>query len=407
MLLASALPAQQPAEPGSQLTIYLLTMGPGDQVWEKFGHNAVWIHDEANHTDIAYHWGLFDFNDKDFVPRFIQGRMRYSMGAFDLNETLAGYRLTNRTVWAQRLNLTAAQKERLQQFVWWNVRPENRYYRYDYFRDNCSTRTRDAIDRALGGIIKSATDTIPSHTTFRSNTARLTQDDWAVFTGTMMGLGEPTDREISAYEEMFLPVRMMKRLKSIQVPTANGLAPLVAQDTILFLASRPPEAEKVTKGVAGYLLIAAVIIAIGVIFYRYGVNTGRLAGFLGLAGIWSFVSGLAGILLASLWSFTDHVYSYRNENLLQLDPLSIVAGILIFALIWKRRARSQAAPSATLTSIVAVVALLSVLGFLLKALPSFNQVNGWVIALALPLNVALAVAMISLRRRPAPILDEK
>ena len=75
-------------EPGSALTVYLLTMGPGDQVWEKFGHNAIWIHDEANHTDIAYHWGLFDFADKDFVPRFIQGRMRYSMGAFDMGQTV-------------------------------------------------------------------------------------------------------------------------------------------------------------------------------------------------------------------------------------------------------------------------------------------------------------------------------
>ena len=41
------------AEPGSQLTVYLLTMGPGDQVWEKFGHNAIWIHDAAAGTDIA------------------------------------------------------------------------------------------------------------------------------------------------------------------------------------------------------------------------------------------------------------------------------------------------------------------------------------------------------------------
>jgi hypothetical protein len=112
-------------EPGSELTVYLLTMGPGDQVWEKFGHNAIWIHDEINHSDIAYHWGLFDFADKEFIPRFIQGRMRYSMGAFDFYETIDAYRRTNRMVWAQQLNLTPQQRQRLQDFVAWNVLPEN------------------------------------------------------------------------------------------------------------------------------------------------------------------------------------------------------------------------------------------------------------------------------------------
>ena len=96
-------------------------MGPGDQVWEKFGHNAIWIHDELNGTDVAYHWGLFDFADKDFIPRFVQGRMRYSMGAFDMRETVDMYRRTNRTVWAQELNLAPAERQKLAEFAAWNI----------------------------------------------------------------------------------------------------------------------------------------------------------------------------------------------------------------------------------------------------------------------------------------------
>ena len=41
--------SQQPLD-GSELTVYLLTMGPGDQVWEKFGHKSIWIQYEAHHT---------------------------------------------------------------------------------------------------------------------------------------------------------------------------------------------------------------------------------------------------------------------------------------------------------------------------------------------------------------------
>ena len=68
--------SQKPGPPGSELTIYLMTMGPGDEAWEKFGHNAIWIHDAQNGTDIAYHWGVFDFRDKDFYPNFALGKMR-------------------------------------------------------------------------------------------------------------------------------------------------------------------------------------------------------------------------------------------------------------------------------------------------------------------------------------------
>ena len=382
-------------------------MGPGDQVWEKFGHNAIWIHDALNGTDIAYHWGLFDFADKDFVPRFIQGRMRYSMGAFDMAQTIEQYRQTNRTVWAQKLNLSAAQKLRLQEFVSWNIQPENRFYRYDYFRDNCSTRVRDALDRALGGVIEKATDSIPSSSTYRSNTARLTQDDWPVFTGTMMGLGHPVDREISAWEEMFLPVRMMKRFQTLRVSSPSGMIPLVQEETVLFQATRPPEAERVNRGIAGYIVIALVILAVGAGLWLAGMKTGRLAGFLGFAGVWSFIAGLGGVLLTGLWAFTDHLYSYRNENLLQLNPLSVVAGILIFAFIWKRRARASAVPSRALKATVMLVALLSLLGFVLQVIPSFDQVNGWVIALAMPVHLGLAIAIAALSAHPAPVSNKK
>ena len=65
-----------------------MTMGPGDEVWEKFGHNAIWIHDSLRNTDIAYNWGLFDFSASDFLPRFLKGDMLYWMGGFDEQSTL-------------------------------------------------------------------------------------------------------------------------------------------------------------------------------------------------------------------------------------------------------------------------------------------------------------------------------
>jgi hypothetical protein len=380
-------------EPGSNLTVYLLTMGPGDQVWEKFGHNAIWIHDEATHTDSAYHWGLFDFADKDFVPRFIQGRMRYAMGSFGLGETLEMYRRTNRTVWMQRLNMTPAQRQRLFDFVKWNVRPENRYYRYDYFRDNCSTRVRDAIDMALGGSIKQASTGIATPTTYRSHTSRLTQDDWPVFTGTMIGLGQPTDRPIDAWEEMFLPVRMMERFNTLQIPTATGNAPLVLEQEIAVPSSRALEDTTIRRGVSGYLAIAAILIVIVALSYMVSAR-GKGTGFLIVAAVWSLITGISGTVLAFLWLFTDHLYSYRNENLFYLNPFSLVFLVFILILLIRKRDRDVDRANVTATRI----AILALIGFAIQILPWFNQVNGDVIAMFLPVHIAVAVGFIALGR---------
>lgn len=395
-IIPACLAAQQPeqTEPGSNLTVYLLTMGPGDQVWEKFGHNAIWIHDEATHTDSAYHWGLFDFADKDFVPRFIQGRMRYAMGSFGLGETLEMYRRTNRTVWMQRLNMTPAQKQKLFDFVKWNVRPENRYYRYDYFRDNCSTRVRDAIDVALSGSIKKASSGIATNTTYRSHTSRLTQDDWPVFTGTMIGLGQPTDRPIDAWEEMFLPVRMMEHFKTLRIPTATGNAPLVLEQEIAVPSTRPPEDSTIRRGIFGYLAIAAVLVLIAILSYMLSAK-GRGTGFVIFAAVWSLIAGISGTVLAFLWLFTDHLYSYRNENLFYLNPLSLILFVFLLILLVRKRDRDLDRANVTATRI----AFLAVIGFAIQILPWFNQVNGDVIAMTLPVHVAIAIGFIALGRR--------
>ena len=405
MFFAVSLSAQAPAvavtpEPGSQLTVYLMTMGPGDQVWEKFGHNAIWIHDASNGSDVAYHWGVFDFRDKDFYPNFIRGRMRYLMGAFDFNETLNFYRESNRTVWAQELNLTPAQRDSLAQFIYWNVRPENRYYRYDYYRDNCSTRVRDAIDLAIGGAIKQNFVNVPTSTTFRFHTERLTQGDWPIFTGTYAGLGEPTDRPISAYEEMFLPVKVKDGIRTMRVSRNGVSVPLVKSERVLFQATRAPEAVEVNRGIGGYLLIAAIILVLGGGLFILQGGT-KPAGTLTIAAVWSLISGFGGVVLAGLWLFTEHIFSYRNENLFQMNPLSLVVMFLLFRLIWTNRtdpARISRRIDAAYRWAL-VVAALSLIGFALQVLPWFNQVNGDILALVMPLHLGVAWLLMVLSRR--------
>jgi hypothetical protein len=150
-----------------------MTMGPGPEVWERFGHNAIWIHDPVGGTDLAYNYGLFDFRQQGFLLRFAQGRMRYWMDGMDAERSAAAYMRRDRSLWVQELNLTGAQRAELQRFVEWNRQEQNKFYDYDYYGDNCSTRVRDALDRVLGGALKRQTEGLGTAFTFRDHTRRV------------------------------------------------------------------------------------------------------------------------------------------------------------------------------------------------------------------------------------------
>src|SRR5688572_564216 len=134
LVAASSSPQQVQQEPGSNLSVYLVTFGQGDAVYERYGHNAIWIRDPNARTDIAYNWGEFNFAAPGFYRRFIMGRMIYEMKAHPMELMISSYTSWNRSIWVQELNMTAAQKRALHEFVLWNERPENKDYRYDYYR---------------------------------------------------------------------------------------------------------------------------------------------------------------------------------------------------------------------------------------------------------------------------------
>ncbi len=382
--------AQLSAEvPGSELTVYLMTMGPGEMVWERFGHNAIRIRDELRETDIAYNYGMFSFDQENFILRFIRGEMDYWMEGWDARWMADAYVRSGRSVWMQELNLTPEQRVQLRDFLEWNALPENRVYRYDYYRDNCSTRVRDAIDLVLGGTIREQTEGRPSGTTYRAHTRSLTAVDPPIYAGLMLGLGPMVDRPISVWEEMFLPMRFMEHVRGIQVADgARGTVPLVAAEYEIFDSGRPeatlPPSRTLPVALVGIVIAGLMVFAAS----RSRRSLGARIAFGSLAGGWALIAGLLGVVLLGLWAFTSHEAAYRNENLLQVSPLLLPLVVLIPLL---RRVPPPVARIARWIAIV--VAAGSVIGLLLQPLPAFPQVNGEVIAFTLPMNLGLAIAL--------------
>ena len=380
---STGVPIDTTAEiPGARYTIFLLTMGNGAQIWELFGHNGIWVHDAETHTDVVYNWGVFDFRAPNFILHFLQDRNMYKVDTLSMAGTMYEYRAWNRSVTAQRLNLSNAQKLQLVQFLQWNERPENQEYRYDYFRDNCSTRARDALDRVLGGRIRALTEHVPSGTTYRREALRLMQGDQPIASGADIGLGRPADRPISVYQAMFLPRKLHDFVATMQIPDSAGRPqPLVAAEQVMFQAVRPPEftapPDLVLPFLIAGLVIAGLIIWLGVVTRSQPAPAATALLSMVLC-LWSVVAGILGLLLTLLWTVTDHTFAYQNENLLLFNVVWLALAVMLP--VWLVRGAWEK-PTRILVLIVGALAGVAVL---LHAIGLSRQVNFAEIALALP-----------------------
>jgi Domain of unknown function (DUF4105) len=377
---------------GRDVTISLLTMGNGTQVWELFGHNAIWIHDLATNRDTVFNWGVFNFRQPRFIQRFLKGTMLYSMGGDSMENILYEYRVWNRTVLAQELDLTAPQKDSILAAIRLNALPENIDYRYDYFRDNCSTRVRDILDNALGGPLRKEAAVLTGRT-YRWHALRLMQLQPAIMLGVDIGLGRPSDVNLSKWQEMFLPRQLHDFVSNTRVAdSAGNMHPLVKRETVLFQSTRPPEPDAPPKfgnwALLGGIAVAALLTWLGIAAINRGDWTRFVAGT--VFALWSLAAGLLGTVLVLLWGVTDHVFAHQNENLLIFNPLWLLLAVLAPVYVISGRAGGAARMVARTIGALATIALL------LHLVGLSSQTNLAIIALGLP--PALAVAAVTGRR---------
>lgn len=383
-----------PIEPGANLGVAVYTFGPGEEIWERFGHNAIEIRDNDSGRALLYNYGIFDFAQKNFFLNFARGLMTYRIAADDPADELPNYVAEGRWITRQDLNFSPAQRFKLADFLAWNVREENAEYRYDYFRANCSTRVRDAIDAALDGAIK-AQMVAPSHGfTYRMDADRLMRPDAAIMLLIDAGLGPFADQRLSYWDESFVPMEFMRHLREIRIRNSAGQeVPLVASETQLARAriADPPEFPSRWTWQALAIGIALGLAWIGLVRIRARAPARWLLAGSGVT--LSLILGIAGLILLALWLLTDHVSAWRNENLMLFDPLC-----LLLVPVWWRARRAEWQPSRFASRTAFVIAAFAVLAWLVKILPGFVQDNTFWIALLLPVHVAIAFAMLFLRR---------
>lgn len=389
-------PADPPRELPRNLQVFLVTLGEGKYYWEKFGHNALWFYDPTRGIDVAYNWGTFDFNDPEFLKRVLTADTRYWVEAVPAPVFLDFYQRSDRSITIQRLNFTQDQADTAYQYSRWNALEANKYYQYDYFRDNCSTRVRDVIDRALGGAIRASTERRLTERTYRRESLRLVDDMKATQFGINTALGEPADKPLSEWEAMFVPSTMERVLREVRVRGADGaLVPVILDERVLYESQQHRERETVPSLALEYLVVGLLLGAMMALIAKKGESSrGFEVLFRVEASLLAFIVGVLGLVVLLAWLVTQHVFWFRNENLLLLNPLSLFLAALVPLSLWRPRLARAAAICAV------IVAMLAALALVLKGVPAFSQDNLAMIFLLLPVHFAIAHALWR-RARPA------
>jgi hypothetical protein len=374
---------------GNYLTVKIAVAGPGDEIYFWWGHIGLVIEDALTGTNMFYDWGVFSFDKENFYMDFALGRPWYSCAATPADYNTAHFIATNRDLTLYTLDLPPEAKTELLLFATHTVLPENRDYRYHHFYDNCATRVRDIIDRAVGGAFKETYGEAPGRFTLRGHVRRHTWFSafWDWFTSFLMGQG--IDRPTTVWEEMFLPSEIALRAMEFRYTDPSGAERKLVSNVEVVNSSigRPGTAEIPPRHwyrelIAG--LCAAAFFAV-VRWKKARRLSGAAQAALGL------FFGLAGVLLFFMSFFTSHDYTWHNSTVLFIHPLVLAALPLglIAAFSGKEAARARA--EKLLRILWTAVFAGGVVTIVMRLFPAFYQQNQPTQAIVLPFAFVLSV----------------
>lgn len=299
--------------------ISLLTIGPGPELYDSFGHTALRVQDTKQRIDIVFNYGLFDFDTPNFYTKFARGKLLYRLAFEPFDNFLSKYIVQQRSVTSQTLLQNTEERQALFAFLLDNAKEENSHYLYDFLYDNCATRPANAINKVYSGdLFANYIPEKPGLTHRQLIQKNVPWNTWGSF-GMDVAIGSVVDRPVSNKEYLFLPEYTMEALSIAEGPNA----PLAGEAQALFTPETP---NVYTENWVTSPLVVFSAIAILLLFLTYQDRKNN-KGIRGLDKIILVVTGVVGVLLALLWFATDHAPTKWNYNLLWAFPFHLLAAI--------------------------------------------------------------------------------
>lgn len=308
--------------------VSLLTCSPGEEVYAHFGHTALRVKDPTRKADVVFSYGIFSFDEPNFVWRFILGETDYLLGAVDYPYFIAEYAERGSGVTEQILALDSLQKNNIIAALIENIQPQNRKYRYNFLYNNCTTKARDKIFGALGNEIEYTSPSAGDSLTFRDIVHRFTNRHPWYQLGMDMLLGAPADEIATRSGAQFAPIIFMQELPTA---TVNG-KPILAQESEII----KPQEKKIARNNLTPFNVSLLVLLFTLIVMLCERRTKKT--YLLWDALLMALQGAAGIVLTIMVFLSQHPTVNENWLLIWLNPLPLILlPILIYKVIKKQK----------------------------------------------------------------------
>lgn len=311
------------------IEVSLITFYPGDEIFEVFGHSEILVTKGKN--AYFFNYGVFDFNSPNFLGRYIMGETDYMCAI--MPPTLDGGIKPGRKIIKQDLNLTPEQAQQMLDMLLTNARRENCVYRYRHFSDNCSTRPRDIIEKAIGQKIDySKCDYVVGKTLRQIMTYYTRNYPWEQF-GIDLALGAACDTVVDARTQTFVPLFLMNAISNVEVDNGNGPEKLVKATNVVMEGDDKGLVLPPTPWYLHPLTVAIVLLIFTVIISYQNWKHRKVSRWYDT--LLFTVAGLAGCVIFFVEFISTHEAVLPNYNILWLHPLLLLLAILP----WIKRAK--------------------------------------------------------------------
>ncbi|MCF6168402.1 DUF4105 domain-containing protein [Lutibacter sp.] len=316
------LTAQQKLSP--KATVSVITCGPGNELYTAFGHSAFRVYDPVLGIDKVYNYGTFDFNAPNFYLNFAKGKLIYQLSTSSFNRFIRIYKYENRWVKAQVLNLTITDVQKVYAFLENNAKPKNKYYRYDFFYNNCATKIEDIIQQVLKNNVTFSYNYIKTNKTHRDLIADYTHNfKWAKF-GIDLALGSVIDKKATKKDYNFLPDYIFKTFKNAIITNENNQDKPLVKRTSTVISSKKTKTTYSLFSPFNVLLLLSLLIVF--VTYR-NYKSKRRTKFIDF--VLYFSTGIIGVIVLLLWFATSHTATYKNLNFLWAFAPNLIVSFVV------------------------------------------------------------------------------
>ena len=324
LLLVCQLGFSQHIQLSPDAEISIITVGPGKVLYEGFGHSTIRIKDKNHNIDLAYNYGIFDFNSSNFYINFTKGKLLYKLARYPFHYFVDSYKQNKRWIKEQILNLTIKEKQQFFIYLENNAKPKNATYLYDPFFDNCSTKMVSITKIILGDKVTFLYNHLTKNLSFRQLMNReILWNTWGSF-GINLALGSKLDKKATANQYNYLPDYVFSAFNNALLNKKNNINKLVKKEQFIL------QFKEIKQSISIFnpLFILSLISLIGLFITFKDIKNKQRTKWLDF--IVFFSTGLIGSLIVFLWFFTSHSTAPNNFNFLwSFAPNLVVAFYIV------------------------------------------------------------------------------